>query len=52
MRSLALNLGTAVVTLLLLGTLTFPASRILTAPLDATPAPARADAPVDGAAFF
>ena len=52
MRSLALNLSTAVVTLLLLGVLTFPASRILTAPLDATPEPARAATPVDSGRFF
>lgn len=52
MRSHALNLATAVITLLLLGTLTFPASRILSAPLNATPEPARAAVPADNGRFF
>jgi len=44
-RSLVLNLGTACATVLLLGTLSFPAGRILTG--QATPPPARAAAPVE-----
>jgi hypothetical protein len=51
-RPAALNLGTAVLTLVLLGTLSFPAGRILTAPLHSAAEPARADAAPAPGPFF